>query len=437
VLLGVVVLVAEMLLHAPTAQAAPTPKTFTTYLSFNDWDTHRAGSRDGVGDLSVFTGPISATPGGTTAGTYTITARVIAREGSGSRAIDVRDTRIGVDFADGAVLAQGVTEDPKGKPPTGVHILPVVGGTGSYATARGTLIIRPLGSTGVFSLAYDVFVDGKSTRDRIKVGAPRIEVVGSGMVDSDDPDEGSAPWSAAEPGDVIVTTRESTAHRVVTVSTVLEASSGRLHYEHELLISTEEGGMIARGETVQKAEQIPGATKATFTILGGTKDAAGRRGELRVVPTKTGGWDLRVLRGPQAGGKVSREGWFDDPVDTVTVDAQAMGDLTGEVGQLRNRRTKGADIGDFAMFLRTLNSNADGNGDGSGDGNGNGSAVTTGTYEVSLAQGTMIATGILDADAKARTWIVIGGTGNYGGAAGVGASALKGGVWKTAAKYRR
>lgn len=415
-LFSIVAIVMSGLLVVPAANAAkgPVAKTFEVYLSFSDWDTYEAGSRDGVGDLSVFTGPVSTTLSGSKTGSYLISTRVIEREGSGRRAIDTRDTRIQVSLGSGTVLAQAATEDPTGKPPTGLHILPVVGGTGAYASARGTLIIAALGSTGKYRLGFDIFVDQSWSLEKVSLPSPSVFVVGA--------DDTSASWQFAGPGDVIVTTREQGSQRLVIASTVLERDRDQATYAHELLLTDPDRHVLARGETTQQIKEIPGQTKARFAILGATGDRVSQRGEIRMVTSKNDGVRLVLRWGAQAGGKESRKSWVDDVKTSSVVGFDGRGgEIDGVSGDMRNKLRKGRDIGDMDQLAQVL--------------------PDTGWWiassEQSFPEGTMMLAGFAPAQAEGRTWIVIGGTGNFGGASGAATGIVRSGTWKTKATYRR
>lgn len=424
-------MVTTALVQAPvaTADRGPSPVIFTTFLSFKDWQTHPSGGRGGLGDLSVFTGPVSTTYQGSKAGTYTITARVIDREGSGRKAIDLRDLRIRVELSGGAVWAEGVVEDPATKPPTGLHILPVIGGTGDYATARGTLIIRSLGSSGQYSLAYDVFVDRSLTRERTKLGPATVEVVGS-----DDSD-----YAEVQPGDVLVTTRSGGGATTVITSTVLARSGSQVTYEHEMLVRSDGGVALARGQTTQRAGEVPAATKASFAILGGTDEYESRRGEVRVVPGRSGVLDLRMQWSPRAGGKANKRTWFEQSASATTIETETAGEMTLDTGRMSSRRTKGSIRGDYAGWTRALSVTGDGDqGDGDqGDGDQGATGWVVASTEANFTAGTMMLAGITPLAAETRSWIVLGGTGDFGGATGVVTGVVKGGSWKMKAVYRQ
>jgi len=425
--LAAMALVGTALVWAPAASAnkSPQPRIFTVFLSFADWETYPSGARGGRGDLSVFTGAVSTSYQGSRAGDYTITARVIDRDGSGRKAVDLRDLRIQVELSGGAVWAEGVVEDPTEKPPTGLHILPVIGGTGDYATARGTVIIRSLGNSGEYSLAYDVFVDPSLTRERTKLGPASVEVVGSGAVGADDSD-----YTDVQPGDVLVTTRSGGGVDAVITSTVIArtrtTSATTVTYEHEMVVIKDGGIALARGYTTQRAGQVPAATKASFAILGGTQDYQSRRGEVRFVPGRSGAMDLRMQWGPQAAGKSTKRGWFEQSKSAMTIDTATGGELTLDSGRMSNRRTKGTELGDYAGWSRAIASDmADSGG------------WITSSMEANFTQGTMMLAGFAPINAETRTWIVLGGTGDFGGASGVATGVVKSKTWKMKATYRQ
>lgn len=424
--LAAMALVGTALVWAPAASAtkSPQPRIFTVFLSFADWETYPSGARGGIGDLSVFTGAVSTSYQGSRAGDYTITARVIDRDGSGRKAVDLRDLRIQVELSGGAVWAEGVVEDPAEKPPTGLHILPVIGGTGDYATARGTVIIRSLGNSGEYSLAYDVFVDPSLSRERAKLGPATVEAVGSGAAGD------NLDYSDAQPGDVLVTTRSGGGVDAVITSTVIArtrtTSATTVTYEHEMVVIKDGGIALARGSTTQRAGQVPAATKASFTILGGTGDYQSRRGEVRFVPGRSGAMDLRMQWGPQAAGKNAKRGWFEQSKSPMTIDTATGGELALDSGRMSDRPTKGTELGDYAGWARAIASDmADSGG------------WITSSMEANFTQGTMMLAGFAPINAETRTWIVLGGTGDFGGASGVATGVVESRTWKMKAAYRQ
>ncbi|MGI9196929.1 MAG: allene oxide cyclase barrel-like domain-containing protein, partial [Candidatus Nanopelagicales bacterium] len=146
---------------APQATPAATvKKVFTVFGKFTDRQTASYGAANGVGNLTVTRGTVSDSSG-KNVGTLTTVIRVIAP--SPKKDAELRDTQSSVTLKDGTIFAQAINEDPKDGPPKTLHIMPVVGGTGAYASARGTLIIYPMGDK--YRMAYDLFVD-KDLRPR-------------------------------------------------------------------------------------------------------------------------------------------------------------------------------------------------------------------------------------------------------------------------------
>ena len=129
---------------APAPEGAPTPRAlerqeFTVFAKFTSRQVVRYGGAHDVGDLTVTQGTVSDTSGGNI-GTLTTVMRVVAP--SPKKDAELRDTQSQIQLKNGQIFAQAVNEDPKGKPPVDLHIMPVTGGTGAYASARGTLLMR-------------------------------------------------------------------------------------------------------------------------------------------------------------------------------------------------------------------------------------------------------------------------------------------------------
>ena len=417
-MVAIAILLAGLLVPATArADSSPQPLTFTTFLSFAGWKTYPSGGGKGLGDLSVFTGSVSTSFGGSTAGSYAITTRVVDRQGKGKATIDTRDTRVQVTLARGSVLAQGMTEDPREKPPTGLHILPVVGGTGDYASARGTLVIRSLGSTGVYSLAYAIFVDRRWTEERHAVAAAVAAWVGV--------DDTAAPVSARTPGDTFLATHESPGRTLVIASTLVAAAGKERRYSQEVLLTTTEGLLIARGEQILPASRVPGRTEVSYAVLGGTGAYAGRRGVARVIPSASGEVDIRLRLSPPRTTRVARQVWFERGARSAAAQTfQGRGGVVdASIGTMRTDARDGRTLGAAIALTRQLATT------------GGGWLFTS--AEQTFGEGTMMLAGVTADSIEGRTWVVIGGTGNYGGAAGSATGVWRSGAWSMRAAYWR
>ncbi|MGA1215771.1 MAG: hypothetical protein ACO31X_09400, partial [Candidatus Nanopelagicales bacterium] len=178
-LTAAVALAATGFVAVPAAAAPEQPrnkKSFSLTGEFTGRQIKPSGNAKGIGDFTVTTGKVSGTEGN---GTLTTVIRVVA-PGKKSDA-ELRDTQSQVQLKGGQIFAQAVNEDPKGKPPETLHIMPIVGGTGSYAGARGTLNLIPQGKSGKYLMMYDVFVDKNLRKSTFTFPAPVTERVGTGV----------------------------------------------------------------------------------------------------------------------------------------------------------------------------------------------------------------------------------------------------------------
>ncbi|MEK9663096.1 MAG: hypothetical protein VW082_00605 [Candidatus Nanopelagicales bacterium] len=384
VLIGVVAaaLVGAGAVTAATPAAAAVSKVdpFSVMADLGPRVTFDSGREDGVGNLSVTTGKGTVNGG---KATVVIVDRVVA-PGS-KKDSEVRDNQVTVVLSKGTVIAEAVDEDPKGGKPETLHILPVVGGTGAYASARGTLLMRPVGSK--YLLAYDLFADKKMSKKSFSFAEPVSTNTASGGPRG----LASINLTRAEQGDL----------SYVAVTTILGARKAP-KYSMDLQVFDGASTIFARG----LATSLPGAGKpVTLSILGGTGDYIGNRGELTLSADGTS--IAAKLATP--GGTAKSLPWtnrgktsYDD--STVLGEALYEGGSTkvGKLTSVRKPRAKTSPV--YSASLLTYPEI------------GGVQPVVT-MIEQTLPTGTMLITGmsLVGSDGPLA---VVGGVGDYGGAMG-------------------
>lgn len=381
---------AGALVATPTASAAVAKvDPFSVMADLGPRVTFDSGRADGVGNLSVTTGTGTV---GSDKATVVIVDRVVA-PGS-KKDSEVRDNQVTVVLSKGTVIAEAVDEDPKDGKPETLHILPVIGGTGAYATARGTLLMRPVGSK--YLMAYDLFVDKKPRTKNFSFADPITSRTASG-----------GPRGL---GTVVLSRAEQGALSYVAVSTALGATKKAPRQSVELQVFDGESTIFARGLTMT----LPGGGKAlTLSILGGTGTYSGQRGEL--VLSADGTSIQAKLAAP--GGNAKSLPWSNRQKasydDSVAVSSAAYTVGTTSVGKLTNRaapakRAKTTPVYSASQITYPLI--------------GDVRPVVT-MIEQTLPTGTMLISGMqLVSDSgpvgTAVALPVVGGVGDYGGAMG-------------------
>lgn len=386
-------LAATALVAAPATAAPIEPrakKVYSLTAEFTGRQVQPSGNPRGVGDFTVTTGTVSGNEGN---GTLTTVLRVVA-PGKKSDA-ELRDTQSQVQLKGGQLFAQAVNEDPKGKPPETLHIMPVVGGTGIYSGARGTLNLIPQGKTGKYLMMYDVFVEKDLRKSSFAFPAPVIERVGSGL--------GSVVLQRAAQGDV----------SYVSVSTNLGSAKGGARQSIDLQIFDGDSTIFAR-----TIAPLTPRKPVSYAVLGGTGDYAGARGEL-IVSTDGRTIQTRIARpaGPSkslAWNNIARSSVDDSTVTGAT--SYGAGASTPASGKQPK--------GDYFSSILTY-------------------PVVDGVqpvitmFEQGFTTGTIVVTGMTLLGSPGRL-AVIGGTGEYGGAAGsVGQSTTRPGVTRMTASIWR
>jgi hypothetical protein len=396
------------------ASAAPAPSTetvqpralkkesFTVFGKFTGRQTVTYGDAKGIGNLSIAQGTISDSAG-KKVGTLTTVMRVVAP--SSKSDAELRDTQSQIQLKNGQIFAQSVNEDPKGKPPQTLHIMPVTGGTGAYASARGTLLMRPVGDK--YLMAYDIFVEKE-----LKSETFAFDTIVEGGA------SGTGPQGI---GNAALLRGSGGANSYILIATQIAGTPSAASMESvDMQVFTPTGSLFARSIVRAKGSTQRGAT---FAVLGGTGAYAGHRGEL--IYSASG--KSITVRTAKPGGSAKPLTWFEDGGRSVAEVEIPGGSFLGADGYMfKTANTKAKKTGDYYATLLTYDEI-------------DGVVPVVGMIEQEFKTGTMIITGItLAAEGTPAERPIVGGTGDYGGAAGQATSAeLSPGVWRKTARFWR
>jgi len=390
---------------APTVEPTPralVKKSFSFFAKFTIRQTVSYGNPKGVGDLKITQGTVTDTAG-KKVGTLTTVMRVVAP--STKKDAELRDTQSQIQLKDGQIFAQAVNEDPKDGPPKTLHIMPVTGGTGAYASARGTLLLRPVGDK--FLLAYDLFIEKDLKNQTFSFD----NVVEAGY-------DGSGAQGI---GDVALMRATGATDSYILIATRAGDSRGVVTDAVDIEVVTDTGSLFARTIARSKSS-TPQA--ATFAVLGGTGSYAGYRGELTL---SANGRSITAKLGAPAG-KAKPTTWFEDDGRYSTPVEIPGGTMTGIEGAMFKAADRKKKAGSF-FASRIEYAEIDGI-----------TPVLT-MLEQEFTTGTMIVTGITTSTGADGTLIwrpIIGGTGDVGGASGQVSSVQEpSGVWRKSGRYWR
>jgi len=387
---------------APAAPTALVKKSFMVYSKFTSRQVAAYGGANNVGDLTITQGTVTDTSG-KRVGTLTAVVRVVAP--SPKKDAELRDTQSSITLKDGTIFAQAVNEDPKGKPPADLHIMPVTGGTGAYASARGTLLMRPIGDK--YLMAYDIFVE-KDMRTSTLSFDTLVTATANG-----DATQGI--------GDVRLTRAVGGDNSYISIATRAGTSGGDVLDSIDLQVFTADGSLYARAISRTRG----GAPKAqAYAVLGGTGTYSGYRGELTV---EASGRSIR-LRLAAPGGNAKPITWFEDDGKGVADLPITGGTFMGVEGLMYQKADRKKKVGDY-FATRTVYDEIDG-------------VIPVVTMlEQDFKTGTMIVGGITVStgeDGAAVIRPIIGGTGDYGGAAGqVSSLQESSGLWRKTGRFWR
>jgi len=379
---------------------AEVKKSFMLYAKFTSHQEATYGNAKRVGNLVVTQGTVSDTSG-KNVGTLTTVMRVVAPSSKGDA--EYRDTQSQIQLKDGQIFAQAVNEDPKSGPPKTLHVMPITGGTGAYFSARGTLVLRPVGDK--YLMAYDIFVEKQSDPVRFTFS----DVVSKAVM-------GDGPQGV---GNVTITHATGADSTYVSVATRAGSKSGVVTDSIDLQVITADGSLFAR--TI--ARTGGGAKAQTYAILGGTGSYAGYGGEL--TPSADGRSIAAKLVSPA--GKSSGTKWLEEDGDGVTGLAITGGTFLGLKGLQYKTDNKKKD-GDFYVTRIVYD-----------EVNGVTPIVTM--LQQRFNSGTMIVNGITltdGTDGKTIWRPIVGGTGEFGGANGeVSSLQQPSGLWLKTGKIWR
>lgn len=392
-LVAATALAATTVVAVPASAAPKEPrnkKSFSLTAQLTGRQIEPSGNPKGIGDFTVTTGKVSGTEGN---GTLTTVIRVVA-PGKKSDA-ELRDTQSQVQLKGGQIFAQAVNEEPKGKPPETLHIMPVVGGTGAYAGARGTLNLIPDGKSGKYLMMFDVFVEKNLRKSTLTFPAPVVERAGSGL--------GSVTLKRAVQDDV----------SYISVATSLGSSKGGARQSIDLQVFDGESTIFAR-----TIAPLTSRKPTSYAILGGTGDYNGARGEL-VVSADGRSIETRLVL---PGGKSKPLAWNNiakSTVDDSTVTG-ATSYSSGSITPARGKQPKGDYFSSSLTYPAV-----------------DGVQPVITMFEQGFTNGTMVVTGMTLVGSPGRLSI-IGGTGEYGGATGsVGQSSARPGATRMTAAFWR
>jgi len=392
-LTAAVALAATGFVAVPAAAAPEQPrnkKSFSLTGEFTGRQIKPSGNAKGIGDFTVTTGKVSGTEGN---GTLTTVIRVVA-PGKKSDA-ELRDTQSQVQLKGGQIFAQAVNEDPKGKPPETLHIMPIVGGTGAYAGARGTLNLIPQGKGGKYLMMYDVFVEKSLRKATLSFATPVVERAGSGL------------------GSVVLKRAVQDDASYISVATNLGGSGRNARQSIDLQVLDGDSTIFARTIAPMTSRK-----PQSYAILGGTGDYNGARGEI-IVSADGRSIETRVAL---PGGKGKPLSWNNRARSTV-YDSTVTGTTSyssGPTTPARGKQPKGDFFSSVLAYPEI-----------------DGVTPVITMFEQGFTSGTMVITGMTLAGTPGRL-AIIGGTGEYGGAAGsVGLSSTRPGTTRLAATFWR
>lgn len=358
------------------APGAPVKSAFTYALKVRSTTLLPAAQR--VGSQVQVVGALAPASGGSTVGALHGLATVVAVE-NGRR--DIRDERVRLELPTGEILAESIASAPRDRLPDVALIMPVVGGTGAFRGARGTVTVIPAGEK------YIVAVDLRTVS--------RVEKVRLGM----DPATQSRVSVDTPTGPRWTITRVA-AVRGGGSFTAVSSSIGRvaagLRYEVEVGVVTPRGTLQLRGTAIEGRDTAP--RRATYAILGGTGIYAGMRGQAEWSLAESGSrLDLDLVK--VVGGAAEDLEWVESGTTTTSVIGAGTAMLSG-VGALSGRAGKARIKGDIVIYLRTAD----------------GAEVTA--VEHDLPGGTLLLAGVTAVTDDPVVRPIVGGTGEYAGAIG-------------------
>ncbi len=135
--------VALLLTAGLASPAIAAPHSDTYFLKRTARQTIDLGATGpSVGDMAFAYGSVSKTRGGPEIGTYNFRGITVAVAIPGGR--ENRDALLQYNFKSGTVLMERINSVPSGALPDTTEIYPIIGGTGAYSGAKGTVVFSVL-----------------------------------------------------------------------------------------------------------------------------------------------------------------------------------------------------------------------------------------------------------------------------------------------------
>jgi len=367
------------LAHTAPAAAPQKKEAFSLTLTLKSRVIVPSGNAQGIGDVTVETGTVERD--GAKDGTFTVLSRVLAVPKKG---VELRDAQITLETKKGTLQLQAVNEEIAGQPFSVGRILPIVGGTGDYAGARGTCNLVPQGDKGKYLALIDLIGAKGLTSSSAKLPAPQTVTV-------------AAPKTAKQ-GITGVTLKRAvgSAASYTSVATRVGSSSGKVRDSVEFLVTLATGTLFARG-VVESQQRAP--KPQTYAVLGGTGEYAGYRGEL-TLSAKATGIQMRLVA--PTGKKDTSLTWSEMTAQ------QAEAPITGGTfatadGPIKGLKGKPTWVASIATYVPV----------------GDVTPVIT-MLERTFDDGTLVVTGMTDDSTVTEQFArpIVGGTGAYAGAGG-------------------
>lgn len=364
-----------------------------------------------IGSQVISRGVITPSSGGSSVGSFSGVGTVIAvqpKTRPGDRDRDIRNEQVRIALADGELYAETVAVSPRGKRPDVALIMPVVGGTGRYSAVRGIVTAIPAGS------AYILAVDLAS----VSKVADRFDLRIDGLAES-------RADTAAGVGSRILRTG------AVRSGGALRALLSRVDRAGSAARYTFDAGVELAGGALHLRGVVTASGPATVAIIGGSGRFAGMRGSARWTPSDGAG-SLRVTLMRVAGGRqevVRVAQTRGRPV----VEPIAGGELAALSAPVAVRTGSGrSSPGALKSLQRTFGAAQP---EPSVDPPAPYGVAST--IEFTVPGGTLLLAGVTPGTGSATEWPIVGGTGEYAGAVGVGTLAVADGRMSFRASYWR
>lgn len=250
---------------APAVAASSTSRLSAFYsVKLADSVTVPSGSKVHVGDVVITQGQVSEFYGGHVGG-FTLTETVVDPNYKGGN--QARIARGALVTNRGTLLGEAMVVAPyRHNPPAGWY-MSVVGGTGAYRSATGTMTLMYVKGRG-WMLSFDATLENTPLTQS-------LEVVNAQSADTDSTRPGGLGAATAT-----VAAVKHGGEFLAAAVTVARGSKTNLR-SVDASITTPGGMLLLRGLV---NEPRSGSAPASYAVLGGTGDYLGVRGEARIVP---------------------------------------------------------------------------------------------------------------------------------------------------------